>query len=176
MDDGCWEYHSSKALDILEHVFDELGKIPNKVVSLLHELLYLDFLQDDLDMRPTPRKFRQSMFAGRPLIGGASSSKVKVNMSRTTGPFIIVSSGLPQVQRTRGQHFEPKNSSEEDLSKHEHEPSSAEVVVPPLSKRKKRKGSPKHEEKRKVKGDINDSAYVYSQLPHSSVDLELMRK
>ncbi|KAL3504402.1 hypothetical protein ACH5RR_034243 [Cinchona calisaya] len=111
-DDGCREYHSSEALDILEHVFDELGEILTEVVSPLREPLDLDFLQDNLDMRPKPRKFRQSMFAGRPLIDSASSSKVRVNMSRTTGPSTIVSPGLPQVHRARGQHLERKNSNE----------------------------------------------------------------
>ncbi|KAL3529329.1 hypothetical protein ACH5RR_008651 [Cinchona calisaya] len=114
MANDCWELSSNEVEDILEHVFGELHEIPSKVVSPLHEPFDLDFLQDNLDMRPKPRKFWQSMFAGIPLIGGASSSNVRVNMSRTTGPSTIVSSGFPQVHRARGQHLERENSNEED--------------------------------------------------------------
>ncbi|KAL3530354.1 hypothetical protein ACH5RR_009676 [Cinchona calisaya] len=83
--------------DMLEHVLGEFREIPSKMVSPLHESWNLNFLQDDLDMRPKPRKFWQSMFVGRLLIGGASSSKVRVKICRTTSPSTIVPSGHPQV-------------------------------------------------------------------------------
>ncbi|KAL3532661.1 hypothetical protein ACH5RR_006182 [Cinchona calisaya] len=105
---GDYREHSSiEALDILKHIFDELSEVPSKVVSSLREPLDLECLQDDLDMRPKPT---QSIFAGRPLIGGASSSKVRVNMCRTTGPSTIVLSERPQVHRAREHHLEQKKS------------------------------------------------------------------
>ncbi|KAL3529413.1 hypothetical protein ACH5RR_008735 [Cinchona calisaya] len=95
MVNACGETSLNEAEDNLEHVFGELREIPSNAVSPLREALNLDFVQDELAMRSIPRKFRQSMFAGRPLVGGTLSSKVRVNMSRITGPSTIVSSGLP---------------------------------------------------------------------------------
>ncbi|KAL3525329.1 hypothetical protein ACH5RR_013701 [Cinchona calisaya] len=81
------------------------------------------------------------------------------------------------MHRDRGHHLERENFNEEDLSQHEYEPSSEEVAASPSpTKRKKLKTSTKHEGKRKVKGDINDSVYVYFQLPRSIVDMELVEK
>ncbi|KAL3530056.1 hypothetical protein ACH5RR_009378 [Cinchona calisaya] len=116
------------------------------------------------------------MFAGKSLIGNDSSSKVRVNIYRTIGTITIVPSRHRQMNHSRKHHLERENSIEEDLFQHEHESSNKEVMVPPPSKRKKIQVSPKHEGEKKAKGDINDPAYVYSQLSHLIVDLELIRK
>ncbi|KAL3512968.1 hypothetical protein ACH5RR_025685 [Cinchona calisaya] len=80
-------------------------------------------------MRPKPIKFRQGMFAGRPLIGGVSSFKVRVNKCRTTDPSTIVSLGYPKVHLAREHRIEREKSIEEELSHHEHEFSTEEVVL-----------------------------------------------